>query len=52
MTKLNNVEMAALQGAGFWDGFACGVAIVAAVVEPTPLGELAAIAACGQALSS
>jgi hypothetical protein len=50
MTKLNNEQMNKVQGAGFWGGFTCGVAIVAAVVEPTPFGELLAIGTCGWAL--
>lgn len=51
MTEMTRNEMGQVEGAGFWGGFTCGVAIVGAAAEGflNPLVDLAAVGTCGWA---
>lgn len=50
MTELHGHETTQIEGGSFWDGAECGLLIVGALIEPTLIGEAAAILACGDAL--
>lgn len=51
MTEMTRAQMDQVEGAGFWGGFTCGVAIVLAVSEGglNPGADLLAIGTCGWA---
>jgi len=47
MLELSIEQMSEIEGGGFWEGFGCGVTVFAAILEPTFVGEMFAVAACG-----
>jgi hypothetical protein len=51
MRVLTQQEMRRLEGGTFWNGFLCGIALVAAAASGglDPLLDLAAIGTCGAA---
>lgn len=51
MTELSLDQMQSIEaGGGFWAGFACGVSVGIAVLDPTKLTVLLAVATCGWSL--
>jgi hypothetical protein len=51
MTALSLEQMQMVEGGGgFWAGFACGVSVGVAVLDPTKLTVLMAVATCGWSL--
>lgn len=49
MKALSLEQMQMVEGGGFWAGFACGVSVGVAVLDPTKLTVLMAVATCGWA---
>jgi len=49
MKELTLEQMQSVEAGGFWAGFACGVAVGLAVMAPSPISVLAAVATCGWA---